>query len=147
MEEISPEEMMGHAPDASRGLASHLRVGVLSLPGVEEACFAEPAKGAYFEAFSFDDDLVLRAHMEDPLRVTLELRERDAKAFLDRPDLANAGFQAAGETDPRPLADLIEAAQGPSGSAASVDLVVTSQEDLRAVVRLAHAKYDALMTG
>lgn len=138
---------MGHAPDASRELASHLRVGVLSLPGVEEACYAEAADGPYFEAFSFDDDLVLRAHMEDPLRVTLELREQDARAFLDRPDLARAEFHPAGEADLRALADLIEAAQGPGGGEASVDLVVNSQEELRAVVRLAHAKYDALMTG
>ncbi len=147
MEEVTPEEVMQHAPDASRELASQLRVGVLSLPGVEEACFGDETKGAYFVSFSFDDNLVLRAHMEDPLRVTLEMREQDVRTFLGRPDLVRSEFRATGETDPRPLGEIIEAAREPSGGVTSVDFLVTSQEELRAAVRLAHAKYDALMTG
>ncbi len=147
MEEVTPEEMMEHAPEASRELASQLRVGVLSLPGVEEACLGDETEGAYFVSFTFDDDLVLRAHMEDPFRVTLEMRGQDVPTFLDRPDLAGSEFRPAGETDPRPLGEMIEAAREPRDGLASVDFLVTSQEELRAAVRLAHAKYDALMTG
>lgn len=145
MDAISAEEMMRHAPDASRDLASHLRIGVLSLPGVEEACFGDEAEGAYFVAFSFDDDLVLRAYMETPLRVTLEMSEGEAQTFLDRPDLARTEFRRPGERDPRPLGEIIETAREATGGSISIDLVVTSQEDLRAAVRLGHASYDVLM--
>ncbi len=102
MEEITPEELMQHAPDPSRELASQLRVGVLSLPGVEEACLGDETEGAYFVSFSFDDNLVLRAHMEDPLRVTLEMREQDVRTCLGRPDLVGSEFRQSGETDTRP---------------------------------------------
>lgn len=139
--------MMRHTPEASRDLASHLRIGVLSLPGVEEACFGDETEGAYFVAFSFDNDPVLRAHMEDPLRVTVEMRDHEAQALLGRPDLARAEFQAADASGPRALSRLIEIAQEAAAGLAAIDLVVTTQEDLRAAVRLAHAKYDALMSG
>ncbi len=138
---------MRHAPDASRDLASHLRIGVLSLPGVEEACFGDEALGTYFVAFSFDDDLVLRAYMEVPLRVTLEMSEGEEQTFLDRPDLARTEFRLPGESDPRPLGEIMETARGATGDSISIDLVVTSQEDLRAAVRLGHARYDVLIGG
>ncbi len=147
MDAISAEEMMRHAPDASRDLASHLRIGVLSLPGVEEACYGDEAGGTYFMAFSSDDDLVLRAYMEVPLRVTLEMSEGEAQTLLDRPDLARTEFRPPGESHPRPLGELIETARGATGGSISIDLVVTSQEDLRAAVRLGHARYDVLMAG
>ncbi len=147
MDAISAEEMMRHAPDASRDLASHLRIGVLSLPGVEEACFGDEGEGTYFVAFSFDDDLVLRAYMENPLRVTLEMSEGEAQTFPDRPDLARTEFRRPGESAPRPLGEIIETARGATGGSISIDLVVTSQEDLRAAVRLGHARYDVLIGG
>ncbi len=98
-------------------------------------------------AFSFDDDLVLRAHMENPLRVALEMSEGVAQTFLNRPDLARTEFRPPGESDPRPLGEIIEAAREATGGSIAIDLVVTSQEDLRAAVRLGHARYDVLMAG
>ncbi|MFQ5553379.1 MAG: hypothetical protein ACE5EW_06640 [Thermoplasmata archaeon] len=147
MEEVTAEEMMRHAPDASREMASHLRVGVLSLPGVEEVSYGDPSEGAYFVAFSIDGDPVLQAHMEDPLRVTLEVQETEARALLGRPDLARTEFLQVGKEERQPLMALVELAMQEAVGAVSIDFVVASQEDLRAAVLLAHAKYDALMTG
>lgn len=138
---------MGHAPDASREMASHLRVGVLSLPGVSETNYGNEATGAYFVTFSVDEDPILQVHMEDPLRITLEMREPEVRALLGRPDLVRAEFRAPGKADRKPLAEIVEEARGKAVDPTSVDLTVQSQEDLRAAVRLAHAKYDALMMG
>lgn len=146
MKEISPEELMRHTPEGSREMASHLRVGVLSLPGVAETCYGDEAVGTYFVTFSLDKAPVLQAFMEDPLRITLELRDPEARALLGRADLARAELRPAGEADRRPLGEILETARGPGEDRTAVNLGLHSQEDLRAGIRLAHAKYDALMT-
>ncbi|MFQ5908715.1 MAG: hypothetical protein ACE5JE_07820 [Thermoplasmata archaeon] len=147
MKEISSEEMMNHVPDAFRDMASHLRTGVLSLPGVAETCYQDEAEGTYLVAFSFDDDPVLQGHMGDPLRVTLEVAANEARVLLHRSDLAGTEFQPEGTAERKTLGAIVESEQGETGGPVFLSLVLTSEEDLLAAVRLAHAKYDALMTG
>ncbi len=85
--------------------------------------------------------------MESPLRVALEMSAGEAQTFLNRPDLARTEFRPPGECDARALGEIIEAAREAAGGSITIDLVVTSQEDLRAAVRLGHARYDVLMAG
>ncbi len=137
---------MRHAPDARRDLASPLRVGVLSLRGVEEACYGNESRGT-FVAFSFDNDLFLRAYMENPLRVMPETSEGEAERFLTRPDLACTESRPSGKRDPRPPRRSPRGGSRGDGHSISIDLVVTSHEDLRAAVRLGHRRYDILVGG
>ncbi len=137
---------MRHVPDASQDMASHLRKGVLSLPGIAEVCYEDEKKGTAFVAFSIDEDPVLQGHMEDPLRVTLEVAADEARVLLHRTDLARTEFLAEGAAERKTLGAIIESAQGETGEPVFVSLVLTSEEDMLAAVRLAHAKYDAIMT-
>jgi hypothetical protein len=147
MKEITSEEMMKHVPGASVDLASHLRKGVLSLPGVAETCYQDEVEGTYLVAFSIDDDPVLQGRMDDPLRVTLEVADDEAQVLLHRSDLAGTEFQPEGTPGRKTLEAIMESAQGETGGPVFIRLVLTSEEDLLAAVRLAHAKYDAIMTG
>jgi hypothetical protein len=79
------------------------------------------------------------------MRVTLRLTVEDAGVLLERPNLPSLEFEIAGEARRRSLNDILDTWKADERGHLVIEFLLRNQEDLRSFVRLAHAKYDAVM--
>jgi hypothetical protein len=144
VEEKSPEEVLDHLPTELRDMVAHLRVGLLSLPGVMERGAYDPDKDDYSIVFTVGDETLLTTHSAGGLWATVELTAKDIKALMERPDLPGMELEVRAGGGRRTLKELVEA-ERPEAERLVLDIVAGTQGDLRSLIRLAHAKYDAVM--
>ncbi len=145
MEDVSPSEALSRFSSSAKDVATQLRVGIFSLPGVEERGYRDPETGSCSIHFAVGGDALVEVHSNDVLRVTMDLSAEDVRGFHGRTDLATLEFEPWGQREVRKhleeiLRDLEEEGQF------RLDLAVASQVDLRSFTRLVHAKYDMLIS-
>lgn len=141
VEEMAPEEVMEHLPAEVRDLVAHLRVGVLSLPGVEERGAYDSEEEDYSIQFTVGSEDLLRAHSAGGLWASVELSPEDVDSLRRRADLPEMELETR-EGNRTALKEVLERA-GTCGT--TLEVAIKTQDDLRSLLRIVHAKYDALM--
>ncbi len=137
---------MSRLPPGAQEIAAHLRMGVLSLPGVTESGSYSAERGDYSILFRFGEEGLLEIRSDDVLRVKLDFLELDKEKLLGRKDLLELTFETWGMADVhQSLQEILAKLQPGRGGEVSMELTVRSQDDLRSLLRLAHTKYDMMM--
>ncbi len=136
---------MSHFPNDARDRVAHLRVGILSLPGVSERGFQDSKTGNYSIHFYLGEDALFEAHSHEAVRVILDFMPEDARSILDRRDLSSLRFEPWSQEGTRKaLEEMLVGSEREEGPV-HIDLALRSQDDLRSFIRLVHAKYDAMI--
>lgn len=144
MEAISAEEFLERVPEDERRTAVSLRVGILSLPGMEERCLLDPATNIPRVDFTVNNRVAISVFAVTPLRAELQLSPEELASLVEAGDVSHLEFEPWGAEGARhSLAEIGRVGE----EAGPVSLAIRSQEDLRSVTRLTHARYDAMITG